>query len=160
MKRHKKNRLNQVLQVFIEGTKRQRKLRDALVPRISRVGDACFDLYVAQDTVIPPGLFTPTDVPSGIRVKLPRGTDGEIKSRSGTYSNYPTLLIRSSPIDENYIGPLSPRFINLGTEPVTVKRGERLAQLKIYKTVLPKIRVVEKLPKTNRGSRRYGSSGR
>lgn len=161
MKHHKKRKIDQGLQVFIENHDRRRRNLDSLAPKRSRVGDACLDLFVAQDTTIEPGIhLPPTDVPTGIRIKLPRGTKGEIKSRSGTYLNYPTLLLRSAPIDENYTGPLNPRFINLGTEPVTVRRGERLAQLEIVRYVMPKVYVVKKLPKTNRGDKRYGSSGR
>lgn len=161
MKRNKNTRLNAGLQVLIQGTKRQRKFRDFLVPQIKQKGDAGFDLFVTKNTVIPPGVhLAPTDIPSGICIKLPKNTVGEIWPRSSTYINYPMLRICSAPIDENYTGPLNPRFQNMGTEPVVVQRGERLAQLVIKPVRVPKVYIVEKLPKTNRGSKRYGSSGK
>src|SRR3989338_9451937 len=132
-----------------------------IVPRVNRPGDAGYDLYVEKDIIIPPGVnLPPTDIPSGISIKLPINTVGEIWPRSSTYINYPALRICSAPIDSNYTGPLNPRFQNLGQENITVRRGERLAQLVIKPVRTPKVSVRKTLPKTNRGSRRYGSSGR
>ncbi len=160
MKRRKKNRLDKGLQVLIEGFHEYKRPSYALVPRLGRHGDAGFDLFVAKDTVIPPGLIPPTDVPSGIKIKLPRGTFAIIYSRSSAYNNYPMLRLCSAPIDENYTGPLNPRFQNLGTEPVTVRHGERIAQFVIQPYRTPQVYIVDKLPKTNRGDKRYGSSGK
>lgn len=159
MPRRKKNRLNSGLQVFIEGL--EETALYALVPRPHRQGDVGFDLFVSEDTTIPPGVHhPPTDVPSGVQIKLPQGTFCHIDPRSSTYINYPTLRLCSAPIDENYTGPLNPRFQNMGTEPITIRRGERVAQFVIMPYCSPTVYVVEKLPKTNRGSKRYGSSGK
>ncbi len=158
-RKKRKNNLKNGLQVFIKDL--DGKARHGLILRQSKPGDAGFDLFVSEDTTIPPSVhLPPTDVPSGVHIKLPDNTFGLIYSRSSTYIHYPTLRICSAPIDPNYTGPLNPRFQNIGTKPVTIKRGERVAQLVITPVRVPKVFIVEKLPKTNRGSKRYGSSGK
>jgi dUTP pyrophosphatase len=134
--------------------------RDLPAPRVQLAGDVGFDLYVARETVIAPGAhLPPTDVYTGLRLKLPTGTWGLIMPRSSTHSKFPTLQLCSAPIDTGFSGPFGPRFRNVGTEPVVIPRGFRLAQLVILPAVVPRVRVVKALPATIRGSKKYGSTG-
>lgn len=127
----------------------------------AKEGDVGYDLYTSADTFIRPGAaLPPTDVPTGLRIKLSAGTWGMILPRSGTHCKFPTLQLCSAPIDSGYTGPLCPRFRNLGKETVLVKRGERLTQLVLFGAIVPKAVSVSALPKTLRGSGRYGSTGR
>jgi len=126
-----------------------------------KAGDVGFDLYVARETVIPPGAtLPPTDLYCGVRAKLPEGTWGLLMFRSGTHSKYPSLRLCQAPIDAGYTGPLDPRVRNVGSEPVRVPRGERLVQLVIVPAVVPRTIVVEELPETERGQTGFGSTGR
>jgi len=144
------------LQIF-----RDSKAKEYSLPYPKKKGDVGFDLTSTEDVVIPPGIgMPPTEIPTGIRVRLPKGVFAVIFPRSSTYSNFPTLVICSAPIDNGYIGPLNPRFRNLGLEPVTIKKGDRIAQLVIFSAVVPKIVEVKSLQETDRGESRYGSTGR
>lgn len=147
--------LEHVLQVL-----RDKRARKYELLRVSKPGDAGFNLVCVETTVIPCGLIPPTDVPTGIRVKLPAGTFGRIEERSGFYSRYPMLELCSSPIDNGYTGPLGPRLRNHGLEEVVIPAGESLAQLVLYPLIVPPVVEVRKLPKTARGARRYGSTGK
>jgi dUTP pyrophosphatase len=139
---------------------RDRRAKKFDLLHVSKPGDAGFNLVCVETTVIPCGLIPPTDVPTGIRVKLPAGTFGRIEERSGFYSRYPTLELCSSPIDNGYTGPLGPRFRNHGPEEVIIPAGESLAQLVLYPLIVPVVVEVGKLPRTARGAKRYGSTGK
>ncbi len=140
---------------------REKEARVFPLPKPKKPGDVGFDLTATADTVVPPGAaIPPTDIPTGLRIKLPKGTFAEIKPRSGAYINFPSLFICSAPIDGGYTGPLTPRFKNLGAEPVIVRRGERIAQLVIFGAKVPEVEEISELPKTERGESRYGSTGR
>ncbi len=137
----------------------ERAKRYALL-HVSKPGDAGFNLVCVVDTVIPPGLIPPTDVPTGLRVKLPNGCFGRIEARSSFYQRQPMLELCSSPIDSGYTGPLGPRFRNRGTEPVTILAGESLTQLVLYPLIVPAVVEVDDLPETVRGADCYGSTGK
>ena len=127
---------------------------------IKKKGDVGFDLVTVEETVIDPGAhLPPVEVNVDIRVRLPKGTSGMIVSRSGTYTKFPSLLLRSSPIDNGYTGPIDPRFQNLGTEKVIIPKGTALAQLVIYPAIVPEVVEVDELDETERGEARFGSTG-
>ena len=139
---------------------RTRRAKRYALLHVSKPGDAGFNLVCVRRTVIPPGAIAPTDLPTGIRVKLPEGFFARIEPRSSFYARYPTLLLCSAPIDNGYTGPLDPRFRNLGPDPVTVPAGEALVQLVLYPLVVPRVVEVGELPDTARGDGRYGSTGK
>ncbi len=147
--------LERVLQVLRDARARRYEL-----PRVSKPGDAGFNLVCVESTIISPGRIAPTEVPTGIRVKLPAGYFARIEPRSSFYSRYPMLELCSAPIDGGYTGPLGPRFRNHSRRKVTVKAGDSLVQLVLYPLIVPEVRDVEVLPETSRGSERYGSTGK
>jgi len=50
-------------------------------------------------------------------------------------------------------------MINLGSKPVTINRGDRIAQLVVAPIVKVALKVVPKLDSTDRGSGGFGHSG-
>ncbi len=127
----------------------------------AKADDVGFDVYTSADTVIPPGAhLPPTEVPLGIRIKLPEQTWAMFFPRSGTYNHFPSLLLCQAPIDNGYTGALTLRFKNISAELVLVRRGTRLAQLVVFPMIVPKVVVVSKLPETARGGAKYGSTGK
>jgi dUTP pyrophosphatase len=125
-----------------------------------RDGDVGYDLVCTELAVIPPGAhLPPTEIQVGTCIKLPPSTFAMIVSRSSTFERYPELLLCAAPIDNGYTGPIGPRFKNLGRNAVTILPGERLAQLVIYGALVPRAKEVESLPNTERGAKRFGSTG-
>ena len=62
-------------------------------------------------------------------------------------------------IDSDYRGPLGVALINLGSEPYTVRHGDRIAQIVVAPVLQAGFEVVEKLGETARGTGGFGSTG-
>lgn len=134
-----------------------KKLHDgAMMPSQSYHGDVGSDLYVCEDILIPHHSFV--DVPIGIAIALPIGYWARITGRSSTIRKW-GIQVQEGIIDNGYRGPLFVGVQNLGRE-VEVPRGSRLAQLIVKK--IERVTWIEEaeLPKSVRGDRGFGSSGR
>jgi dUTP pyrophosphatase len=99
-------------------------------------------------------------IPIGIAIALPAGVEGQIRPRSGlAWQHGITVLNSPGTIDADYRGELKVILINLGSEPFTVARGARIAQLVISATVQPLICEVADLDDTRRVIGGFGSTG-
>jgi dUTP pyrophosphatase len=130
--------------------------RAGAMPSRAHYDDAGLDLYVSEDTMIIPGVYT--DVPTGISVQLPPDTFGMIVGRSST-SRKRGLQVQTGIIDAGYRGPLFAQV--LGTRGMLVQKGERLAQMLILKNTTMDVSVVQaaELDEHARGHNGFGSSG-
>lgn len=128
----------------------------ALIPYRSYPDDAGLDLYIMEDIQIPPGLFK--DIPTGWAVKVADGYWGSVKARSSTFFKR-GLLVHEGTIDTGYTGPLSVGVFNPSINYVTLKTGDRIAQLVIVPLIEADVQIVDVLPVTSRGERGFGSSG-
>lgn len=142
------------------------------LPAKKHTSDAGFDLYATSDIVIYPGQVVKH--PLNIRLKLPKNTWAEITSKSGLGAQ--GLLVYAGVIDEEYRGiphvVMSNIFLIQGldpdglplmrTNPIVVKKGEKLAQL-IMNPYNPEF-FIEQVPSvdtdTNRGEGGFGSTGK
>ena len=99
-------------------------------------------------------------VPTGLAIALPAGCEGQVRPRSGLAVRYGlTVLNTPGTIDADYRGELQVLLINLGSEPVSVTRGMRIAQLVIAPVARAEVREVAFLDETMRGFRGFGSTG-
>ncbi len=100
------------------------------------------------------------DVPTGVALALPPGWEGQVRPRSGLALRH-GLTVLNSPgtIDADYRGEIRVILANLGSAPVTIARGERIAQLVIAPVSRAIWDVVAQLPATTRGSGGFGSTG-
>lgn len=120
------------------------------------------DLLAAVPTAAPliiaPGGYAA--VPTGIALALPPGTEAQVRPRSGLARNHGvTVLNAPGTIDADYRGEIEVLLINHGTQPFTVTRGMRIAQLVIAPVSHVEMREVAALPETPRGSGGFGSTG-
>lgn len=100
-------------------------------------------------------------VATGLRVEIPLGYEMQIRPRSGLALKYGiTLPNTPGTIDSDYRGPLGVALVNLGTEPYTVRHGDRIAQCIIAPVVQVAFEVVDALGETARGEGGFGSTGR
>jgi dUTP pyrophosphatase len=99
--------------------------------------------------------------PTGLTIALPAGYEAQIRPRSGLALKHGvTCLNTPGTIDADYRGEVKVILINLGQEPFTIKRGERVAQMVIAPVTQCEWDAVETLPETARGEGGFGSTGR
>ena len=100
-------------------------------------------------------------IPTGFKLAIPAGFEGQVRPRSGLAVRHGLTLINSpGTIDADYRGEVKVALINLGQEPVTIARGERVAQLIIAPVIQAELREVPQLPPSPRGAGGFGSTGR
>ena len=133
---------------------------DLPLPQYSTSGSAGLDLAAAvkEPVVIDPGRIAL--IPTGLAVSLPPGYEAQIRPRSGLALKKGLTLINSpGTIDADYRGEIGLAVINLGPEPVTVERGDRVAQMVLSRVWQADLELVEDLDETRRGSGGFGHTG-
>jgi dUTP pyrophosphatase len=130
------------------------------LPAYATGGSAGCDLRAATEApllILPGGRVR---VPTGIAVAIPAGYEGQVRIRSGL-AHDKGLAILNAPgtIDSDYRGEIQVIIANLGSEPVTLERGKRIAQLIFAPVVRAEFEKVADLPKTHRGEGGFGSTG-
>ncbi|MGB4827951.1 MAG: dUTP diphosphatase [Paracoccaceae bacterium] len=99
--------------------------------------------------------------PTGLRVAIPPGYEMQIRPRSGLALKHGISLPNTpGTIDSDYRGPLGVALINLGSEPYTIRHGDRVAQAVVAPVVQAGFAVVEALDDTARGKGGFGSTGK
>lgn len=121
---------------------------------------AGLDLPAALDeplTLEPGGIAL---VATGFCLAIPQGFEGQVRPRSGLAVKHGVTLVNSpGTIDADYRGEVKVALINLGRQPVTLRRGERLAQLIIAPVTRASLVEVETLPPSRRGEGGFGHTG-
>jgi dUTP pyrophosphatase len=130
------------------------------LPAYATAESAGLDLLAAigDDMVIAPAARAL--VPTGVAIALPEGFEAQIRPRSGLAAkNGVTLLNSPGTIDADYRGEIQVLVINLGTDPFTVSRGMRIAQMVVAPVSRLRWREAEALPESVRGAGGFGSTG-
>jgi len=132
-------------------------------PRQQSSGAAGVDLLAALDASAPltiaPGKRAL--VPTGMAIALPTGYEAQVRPRSGLAAKHGvTVLNTPGTIDADYRGEIKVILVNLGDEPFTVRRGERIAQMVVAPVATVQFQLQETLDATERGAGGFGSTGR
>jgi dUTP pyrophosphatase len=128
------------------------------LPVYARDGDAGLDLVAATTVTLPPG--GRALVPTGLRLAIPEGYAGLVLPRSGLALRAGvTVLNAPGLIDSGYRGEVGVLLVNHGAEPVTLRRGERIAQLVIQPVARAMLVEVRELEGSQRGVGGFGSTG-
>ena len=99
-------------------------------------------------------------VPTGLKMAIPPGFEGCVRPRSGLAMKQGlTLTNAPGTIDSDYRGEVKVLVINLGQEPVVLKRGDRIAQLLISPVAQAQVIKVEQVDDTVRGTGGFGHTG-
>ncbi len=131
------------------------------LPAYATEGAAGCDLRAAIDTdvVLEPGARTL--VPTGIAVAIPPGYEGQVRMRSGLASRQGLALLNApGTIDSDYRGEIRVILANLGSEPATIQRGERIAQLIFAPVARARLERTSQLPPSERRDGGFGSTGK
>lgn len=99
-------------------------------------------------------------IPTGLRLTIPPGYEGQLRARSGLALRHGIMLPNApGTIDSDYRGPLGVILMNGGDESFEVTHGMRIAQLVIAPVTRARFAVVETLDRTPRGQGGFGSTG-
>lgn len=141
----------------------------AILPRRAHDGDAGHDLSSYQDMVVPPMTVTTNQgvdvgtllVPTGLVINTPRGTYGRIAPRSGLAVK--RIDVGAGVVDCTYTGQIQVLLYNFGSEPFSIKRGDRIAQFIVEKlgdaAEMQEVTIVNVMEST-RGEGGFGSTDR
>ena len=122
---------------------------------------AGMDLVAAIDREVEIAPGEVVAVPTGLRLEIPVGYEGQVRPRSGLAAKH-AIGVPNAPgtIDADYRGEVKVLLVNLGRSPYRVQRGDRIGQLVIAPVVRAAIEVVASLTTTARGDGGFGHTGR
>jgi dUTP pyrophosphatase len=133
---------------------------DLPLPSYQSDGSSGLDLQAAVNKAL---TLQPGDielVPTGLSISLPEGYEAQIRPRSGLALKHGLAFVNApGTIDADYRGEIGVIAINMGKNPLTIKRGERIAQMVIQKVSRAIVEEVDELDTTKRGTGGFGHSG-
>jgi len=133
---------------------------DLPLPAYATQDSAGMDLLCAESdgVTLQPGARAM--VASGIAIQLPPGFEAQVRPRSGLAAKHGVTVLNSpGTIDADYRGEIKVILVNLGDAPVTLSRGERIAQMIVAPVIQARLHEVETLEASARGSGGFGSTG-
>jgi len=99
-------------------------------------------------------------VPTGLVLEIPNGFEGQVRPRSGLAIKAGLAIVNApGTIDSDYRGELKVLLVNLGSDSVSVNRGDRIAQLLIAPVTRASFIEIEDLSPSERGEGGFGSTG-
>lgn len=134
--------------------------QDLPAPAAATPGSSGLDLRacIAAEVTLQPGQRAL--LPTGFSIAIPAGFEGQVRPRSGLALRRGLGLLNSpGTIDSDYRGEIGVIVINLGQEPIVIRRGDRIAQLVIAAVPQVELTIVARLPDTGRGAGGFGHTG-
>lgn len=128
----------------------------AIIPTRSTPHAAGLDLYAIEQVALLPN--TPTAIRTGIAIQIPHGHVGHVWDRSGLGRKGVRVL--AGVIDSDYEGELVVCVALFGQETISIRPGDRVAQLVIVPLAQVTVREDwDPTRKSSRGTAGFGSSG-
>lgn len=130
------------------------------LPSYAKPGDAGADIYSRIDVELNPG--ERKLIPTGIAIALPPGFAAFVHPRSGRAIKEGLGMVNApGTVDAAYRGELQVILINHDSQnSISIKRGERIAQLVIQKVEHAEFIELVELPGSSRGASGFGSTGK
>lgn len=143
-----------------EGIVFEQKHPNATLPTKGYKLDAGYDLYTVEDVVIP--ARGQGNVSVGVACDIPEGMWAQITGRSSTLKKLNLMVAPTTGvIDEEYTGELFAPIVSVNDEDVTIKAGERVAQLILHYAPGQQYAPVWGVCRDKaRGSNGFGSTGK
>ena len=130
----------------------------AILPVRATENASCFDVCADLDGVIPPG--ERMLIKTGLAVAVPPGFEVQVRSRSGLALKHGVAVLNApGTVDADYRGEIGVILMNHGREPFAFKRGDRVAQIGVYRVEMCAAIEVEVLESTVRGAGGFGHTG-
>ncbi|MCY1080772.1 dUTP diphosphatase [Archangium lansingense] len=131
------------------------------LPRYETELAAGMDLRADIDGELTLGPLERVAVPTGLALALPAGYEAQLRPRSGLALKHGITLLNSpGTVDADYRGEVKVLLVNLSSQPFTLRRGERIAQLVVAPVSQVSLVELTVLDDTERGEGGFGSTGR
>ena len=138
----------------------KRLSKNVSLPKYETSGSSGLDLAanIENSIKIEPGKIS--IIPTGISLAIPKNHEIQIRPRSGlAVKNQISVLNSPGTVDADYRGEIKVILINLSSKTFTVENGARIAQMVVCPVIKAKLKEVEDLDNTSRGSDGFGSTG-
>ncbi len=135
----------------------QRLHPDAILPNYAHPGDVGLDMYSLEHYDLQPGerkVF-----PVGFALEFENGYAAIVKDK-GSLPNKAGIHTMGGVFDAGYRGEYNAQLINLGSEPYTIEKGDKIAQIVVFPVLIADLEEVDQLSDSSRGDGRFGSTGR
>lgn len=130
---------------------------EAQIPSYAHLGDAGADVYAVAEVTLQP--LDRAAIPTGLAVDIPLGYEIQVRPKSGLALKHGITVLNSpGTVDAGYRGEIQVIVVNLGKEPYTFTKGQKIAQL-VLKTVVQAHYVEGALGTSDRGTGGFGSTG-
>ena len=132
--------------------------QDAELPEYKTMGSSGFDLRSIEEWLLAPG--ETHILKTGLAFEIPLGYEMQIRPRSGL-SSKTKVRVPNTPgtVDSDYRGEVGIILENIGDTPITINKGDRIAQGVIQRVEKANFIAVKNLSDTERGDGGYGSTG-
>jgi len=133
---------------------------DLPLPRPASAGASGLDLRAAVPEEVTLAPLERARIPTGLVLEIPPGWEGQVRPRSGLALRHGLTVVNApGTVDSDYRGEVAVLLVNLGTDPYTVRRGDRVAQLVLAPVARVEVREVAETTSTQRGRGGFGSTG-
>jgi len=134
-----------------------KKLKEnAKLPTYHHPGDVGMDLYAMETVTIPPmGHYR---FWHGFAMEFSEGYAAIVKDKSSISKAGLTQM--GGVFDAGYRGEYNTHLVNLGSEPYTVEKGDKVAQLVIFPVEIAELEETDTLSESARGEGMFGSTGK
>ena len=114
--------------------------------------------FLDEDVLIDPGQRRL--IPTGLTVAIPDGFEIQVRPRSGlAIRDGVTLVNTPGTIDADYRGEIGILMINHGEKSISIRNGQRIAQLVVSTVCKAKLEEVDELPTSRRQEGGFGHTG-
>lgn len=135
-----------------------KKLKDdAKVPTYAHPGDAGLDLYACEEVRIAPGARA--IIGTGVAMEIPEGYVGLVWDKGGI-SMKGGLKTIGGVVDSGYRGEIMIGIINFSDKEYVFEKGHKVAQMVIQQKEEVTVEEIDELSDTERGDKKFGSSGK
>ena len=135
---------------------------DSIMPKYAHEKDAGADIfaYIKPKEEITLEPLERIVIGTGIKINIPEDYEIQVRAKSGLASKQGLVIANGiGTIDEQYTGEIGVIAINLSREPITIKHGQKIAQIVLSPIIKVPFREGVVIKETTRGDKGYGSTG-
>lgn len=127
------------------------------LPQYAHPGDVGMDVFSKEIYTLQPGERRVFFV--GFAMEFPTGYAAIVKEKS-SFPNHYGVHTMGGVYDAGYRGEYNVQLINLGSQAVTIEKGQKIAQIVIFPVAIGNLVETDELSDSARGNGNFGSTGK